>query len=128
MARSGYISNEAPKPIGPYSHAVVIGNMVAAAGQAGIDADTDEIVSDDVSEQTQRTFENLSNTLGSAGASMDDVIHVRVFMADLADFEAMNAVYERHFSQPYPARTTVGAILPTGLKIEIDVLAVLEET
>jgi len=126
MSRTGFISDEVPSPAGPYSHAVRIGNIVAIAGQAGIDPTTGEVVSDNIEEQTERTFENLANALAAAGASLDDVIQTRVFLADGEDFAAMNAVYERYFTAPYPARTTVGVHLLMGLLVEIDVLAVHE--
>lgn len=126
MARSGFISKDVPSPAGPYSHAAKIGNIVAIAGQAGIEPATGEIVSDDIKEQTKLTFDNLANALAAAGASLDDVIQTRVFLADGDDFEAMNAVYGTYFTAPYPARTTVGVDLLMGLKVEIDVIAVLE--
>jgi len=126
MSRTGFISDDVPSPAGPYSHAVRIGSVVAIAGQAGIDPATGEVVSDNIEEQTERTFENLANALAAAGASLDDVIQTRVFLADGDDFAAMNAVYERYFAAPYPARTTVGVHLLMGLLVEIDVLAVHE--
>jgi len=126
MARSGFISKDVPSPAGPYSHAVKIVNIVAIAGQAGIDPATGKIVSDDIKEQTALTFDNLASALAAAGASLDDVIQTRVFLADGEDFEAMNAVYETYFTAPNPARTTVGVHLLMGLKVEIDVIAVLE--
>lgn len=126
MTRTGFISPDVPSPAGPYSHAVRISDTVAIAGQAGIDPVSGEIVSDSIEDQTALTFENLGNALAAAGASFDDVIQVRVFLADGADFAAMNTVYERYFTPPYPARTTVGVQLLMGLKVEIDVLAVLE--
>lgn len=126
MPRIGFISQDVPSPAGPYSHAMRIGNMVAVAGQAGIDPATGKLVSGGIEEQTERTFVNLANALAEAGASLDDVIQTRVFLADGSDFEAMNAVYARYFTPPYPARTTVGVQLLMGLLVEIDVLAVHE--
>jgi len=126
MPRNGFISKDVPSPAGPYSHAVQIGNIVAIAGQAGIDPATGQIASDSIEEQTELTFKNLASALAAAGASLDDVIQTRVFLADGSDFEAMNTVYGKFFTAPYPARTTVGVHLLMGLKVEIDVLAVLE--
>lgn len=127
MARHGIVSGKVPTPIGAYSHVVQIGRIVAVAGQAGIDPATGKVIGDDIEAQVDQTFRNIASALAEVGAGMSDVIQVRVFMADLADFQAMNRVYERHFEAPHPARTTIGAQLPKSLMIEADVLAVLED-
>lgn len=124
MTREGIVTQTVPTPAGPYSHAAFAGPILALAGQAGIDPATGELVGSDITTQTAQTFANLHAVLEAAGATSGDVIQVRVFLADLADFAAMNAVYEQQFDAPYPVRTTVGATLPEGLLIEIDLLAV----
>lgn len=124
MTRQGINTAAAPAPAGPYSHVAFSGSVMAFAGQAGIDPVTGELVGADITSQTAQTFANIHAVLDAAGATSGDVIQVRVFLADLADFDAMNAVYKEQFDEPYPVRTTVGVTLPEGLLVEIDVLAV----
>jgi reactive intermediate/imine deaminase len=126
MARIEGKTDRAPKPIAPYSQSVRIGSTVAAAGQAGVDPATGTYASADVAGQTVQTFKNIAAVLEASGASLDDVIRVDVYLADMADFAAMNGEYEKVFSPPYPARTTVGVSLPAGMKVEITALAVTE--
>ncbi len=126
MVRTKTSTESAPAPIAPYSQAVRIGNTIAVAGQAGVDPTNAKIVSPDVAAQTIQTFKNIEAILHAAAATLDDVIRVDVYLADLADFAEMNAEYEKVFTPPYPARTTVGVGLPAGLKVEITVLAVLD--
>lgn len=108
-----------PKP--PYSPVVVSGDLVFTAGQAPFDVDGN-LVSDDVAEQTRKTLDNLRLCLEAAGCTLDDVVKVNAYLADLADFPAYNAVYEETFRKPYPARTTVQAGL-VGFKVEIEAIA-----
>lgn len=115
----------APAPVGPYSQSVRIGELVAVAGQVGVDPATGQVVSDDASAQTAQTFRNMEACLATVGATLDDVLRVDVYLTNVADFAAMNAVYAERFNPPYPARTTVYVGLPAGIKIEITVLAVL---
>ena len=126
MARSEGRTDKAPVPVAPYSQAVRIGNVVAASGQAGVDPQTGTLVSPDIAGQTVQTFKNIESILASADASLDDVIRIEVYLSNMDDFAAMNVEYEKAFSAPYPARTTVGVQLPAGLKIEITALAVTE--
>jgi reactive intermediate/imine deaminase len=126
MARIEGKTDKAPTPIAPYSQSVRIGTTVAASGQAGIDLATGTYASTDVGGQTVQTFKNIAAVLEASGASLDDVIRVDVYLSDMADFPAMNAEYEKIFSKPYPARTTVGVSLPAGMKVEITALAVTE--
>jgi len=113
-----------PPLAGPYSPTATIGRLIAVAGQAGLDPETGAVVSDDVGEQTAQALQNISDVLAVAGSSLDDVLSVRVFLADLADFDAMNEVYRRYFAEPYPARATVSVGLPATMKIEIEAFAV----
>jgi reactive intermediate/imine deaminase len=124
MPRQAFSTTDAPKPVGPYSQSVRIGNTVAAAGQAGVLPDGSR--RQGIEDQTRQTLENLAATLGAAGATLDDVIQVRVFLTDPKYFAPMNDVYAAFFSDPPPARTTVYVGLPGDLLVEIDVLAVLE--
>jgi len=115
---------DAPKAIGPYSQAIVSGEMVYTAGQVALDPATMELVPGGVAEQAERVLTNLSAVLGAAGSGLDRVIKTTVFLVDMADFGAMNEVYARHFGSHRPARSTVAvAGLPKGARVEIDVIA-----
>jgi 2-iminobutanoate/2-iminopropanoate deaminase len=122
--RTAVRTDAAPVPAGPYSQAVRIGDLVAVAGQVGIDPATGALVSDDLGEQVAQTFRNVAACLEASGAGLDDVLRVDVYLTHVADFAAMNSVYGRVFTEPFPARTTVYVGLPPGVKVEITVLAV----
>ncbi len=110
--------------VGPYSHAVESGETIYFSGQTPIDPKTGKLVEGDVAAQTAQCFKNLFNVLNSAGLTPDDVVKVNVYLTDMDDFSAMNSVYQKQFSSPYPARTTIGInALPLGAKIEIEMIA-----
>jgi 2-iminobutanoate/2-iminopropanoate deaminase len=110
--------------VGPYSHAVAAGDIVYLSGQTPLDPKTGKLVAGDVGAQTAQCFENLANVLAAAGLTLDDVVKVNVFLTDIGDFAAMNAVYATKFAAPYPARSTVGvAALPLGARVEIEMIA-----
>jgi 2-iminobutanoate/2-iminopropanoate deaminase len=116
----------APKPVGPYSSAVIVGNLVYVSGQSGRDPKTDA-VSEDVEVQTEVCLKNVATILEAAGSSLSKVVRCGVFLVDMNDFRKMNGVYARMFGDHRPARTTVAVSeLPgPGLKVEIDAVAVL---
>lgn len=116
-------TGEAPQPAGPYSQSRRRGDVVACAGQAGIRPDG--TVEEGFGPQLRRTLENLRATLDAAGARMEDVIHVRMYLTDPAQFADMNDIYSEFFAEPFPARTTVTVTLPEPLLVEADVLAVV---
>ncbi len=119
-------TEKAPAAIGPYSQAVVAGNLVYTAGQIALDPATMQIVGSTIEEQTTQVFENLRAILESAGASLQSVVKTTVFLSDMGEFAAMNEVYARYFGDHKPARSTVQAArLPKDVKVEIDALAVL---
>lgn len=123
MTRKAFTA-EGAIAVGPYSHAVESGDLVYLSGQTPIDAQTERLVEGDISAQTSQCFKNLFNVLMAAGLSPDDVVKVNVFLTDMGDFAAMNAVYAQQFLEPYPARTTIGvAALPLGAKVEIEMIA-----
>ena len=121
--KSEIVSSGAPKPIGPYSQGVKAGG-VYCSGQIGLDPATGNLVEGIVA-QTARTLANLEAVLQSAGLEMSHVVKTTVFMVDLSEFGPMNEEYSKHFSAPFPARTTVqAAALPRGARVEIDAIAV----
>jgi 2-iminobutanoate/2-iminopropanoate deaminase len=118
-------TERAPRPVGPYSQAVAFGDWVFVSGQIPLDPQTSSVIEGDIEAQTERVLANLRAILEAAGASLAQVVKTTVFLADLADFPRMNAVYAQHFSaSPAPARSTIEAgRLPLGVKIEIDAIA-----
>ncbi len=110
--------------VGPYSHAVEAGDLVFLSGQTPLDPATGALVTGGIGDQAARCFRNLFDVLAAAGLAPDDVVKVNVYLVDMSDFAAMNAVYERQFARPFPARTTIGvAALPLGARIEIELVA-----
>ena len=119
-------TDQAPAAIGPYSQAVIAGGFLYSAGQIGIDPATGELVAPDVERQTRRVFENLRAVLAAAELGFEDVVKTTVYLADMQEFQLVNAVYAEHFSEPFPARSTVAvAGLPKGARVEVDVVALL---
>jgi len=118
-------TDTAPKAIGPYSQAVAHGPFLFCAGQIPLDPKTGELVPGGVAEQTERVCENIKAVLSVNHMTLMDVVKTTVFLTTMDDFAAMNGVYARHFTEPFPARSTVAvAGLPRGAKVEIEVTAV----
>ena len=121
-------SDRAPKAVGPYSQAVAFGDLLFCAGQIPLDPDTGEITGADVAAQTERVIENIKAVLAVNAMTLTDVVKTTVFLTTMDDFATMNAIYARHFSEPFPARSTVAvAGLPRGAKVEIEVTAMLPD-
>ena len=117
-------TEKAPKAIGPYSQAIVSGDLIFTAGQIGLDPATGEIVGGEIKLQTARVLDNMAAVLEAAGSGLDKVVKCTVFLVDFAEFAAMNEVYAQRFGQHRPARSTVGtSALPRGARIEIDAIA-----
>ena len=117
-------TDQAPAAIGPYSQAVIAGNLVFTAGQIALDSATGQIVPGDVTAQTERVLRNLTAVLESAGATWADVVKTTVYLQDMADFPKVNEVYGRMIGAARPARSTVQvAGLPRGVLVEIDAIA-----
>ena len=113
-----------PKAIGPYSQAVRANGFVFVSGQIALDPRTQELVSGEITAQTERVLENVKGILQAAGSSLDKVVRTTVFLTDMGEFESMNQVYARYFKQDFPARSTVQAArLPRDVRVEIDVIA-----
>jgi 2-iminobutanoate/2-iminopropanoate deaminase len=126
MNRTASHTDNAPKALGPYSQAIVANGFVFCAGQTPVDPATGKLVDGDVSVQTRRCLDNLAAVLESAGSGWAHAVKVSVFLKDLGDFAAMNAVYAEYMPDPAPVRSTVEvAGLPLGARVEIDVVAVL---
>ncbi|HET9031612.1 MAG TPA: RidA family protein [Dokdonella sp.] len=120
-------SDHAPKAIGPYSQAVQVGNTFYFSGQTPIDPKTGELVEGNISAQATQVFENLKAVLTAAGLDFKDVARVGIYLTDLGNFAAVNEVMKKYFSEPYPARSTIGvAALPKAAHVEIDLVAVID--
>jgi 2-iminobutanoate/2-iminopropanoate deaminase len=127
MSKTVIATDKAPAAIGPYSQGIRVGNLVFTAGQAGVDPATQQVVAGGIAEQTTRTFENLKAILEAGGTSLAEVVKATVYLKDINDFAAMNAVYAAYFGKeaaPLPARTTVEVSrLPKDVLVEIDLIA-----
>ena len=116
-------SDRLPPPVGPFSPAVRSGGLIVFSGQVGVDPATGELVAGGVEAEARQIFRNLATLLETAGKSFGDVVRGGVFLTNIGDFAAVNAIYAEHFEPPFPARTTVGvAALPLGARIEIELL------
>ena len=123
MTRNAVTTTAAPAAIGPYSQAIDSGGFLFCSGQLGLDPATGKLLVG-IEEQTERALVNLEGVLAAVGLTFGDVVKVNVFIADLADFAAMNAIYSRHVVAPPPARSTVQvAALPLGAMVEIEAIA-----
>jgi 2-iminobutanoate/2-iminopropanoate deaminase len=117
------VSERAPKPIGPYSQAVEAGGFVFCSGQIGIEPENN-MLKEGITEQTRQALTNIERILEASGTSVKNVVKVTVYLADMKYFNEMNQEYSRHFSKPYPARTTVQvSSLPRNALVEIDAIA-----
>lgn len=108
----------------PYSPAIACGDLVFVSGQGPLDVETMRFVLGDIEQQVQLTLDNVRRVLEAAGCTLDDCVKVQVHLRDIGDFERFNRVYEKNFSKPYPARTTVQSGLAAGIAVEIDAVAV----
>jgi 2-iminobutanoate/2-iminopropanoate deaminase len=123
MSRQAISTGSAPAAIGPYSQGIRSGDMVFCSGQLGLDPVSGELA-DGVEAQAERALRNLASVLDAAGLSFDDVVKTTIFLADIGDFAAVNAVYARHMPDPPPARSTVQvAALPKGGLVEVEAIA-----
>ena len=117
-------TERAPKPIGPYSQAIRLGNLLFVSGQIPIDPATNEVAKGGIKEQTERVLENVRAILEAANLTLDDVVMAFVYLSDMADFPQFNEVYSRYFKERPPARVTVAVkSLPRDVKVEIAVIA-----
>jgi len=127
MSKTAVFTNSAPKAVGPYSQGIRCGNLVFTAGQAALDPNTQQLISGGIEDQTRRTLENLKAVLEAAGTTLDRVVKANVYLKDMNDFAAMNAVYAEYLAPQgvtAPARTTIEAArLPKDALVEIELIA-----
>ena len=125
MTKREIRTEAAPAPVGPYSQAVIDGDIVYASGQVPLDPATGKLVQGGIEAQAKQAFTNLRAVLEAAGSSMDGILRAGIYLTDLSDFPTVNEIYARQFGEgPKPARSTLGvASLPLGALIEIDAIA-----
>ncbi len=119
-------TDKAPAAVGPYSQAVIAGNLVFCAGQIPLDPATGNVVPGGIEEQTTRVCENIKGVLAGAGTSLDKVVKASVFLKDMNDFAGMNKIYASYFTKDFPARSTLQvARIPKDCLVEIEVIALI---
>jgi reactive intermediate/imine deaminase len=127
MPRESINTARAPAAIGPYSQAVRRGDSVYLSGQIPLDPNSGLLIEGDIDAQARRAFDNLKAVCEAAGGSLDDVVRLGLYLTDLGQFAAVNAVMADYFDAPYPARSTIGvASLPRGADFEVDAIMVLD--
>jgi reactive intermediate/imine deaminase len=127
MSRSIVSTEQAPAAIGPYSQAVRAGNTVYFSGQIPLDPATGALIEGDITAQTRRVFDNLTSVAAAAGGSLAQIVRVGIYVTDLTNFAAVNAVMAEYFQQPYPARSTIEvSALPKAAQVEVDAVMVLD--
>ena len=120
-------SPNGPKPVGPYSHAVLAGNTLYVSGQVGIDPNTNKLVVGDIKTETQQAMQNIKAILETSNCELRNIVKATIFLKDMNNFSAMNEVYGNFFESEFPARETVQAVrLPVDANVEISVIAVLD--
>ena len=126
MPRTAIHSDQAPAAIGPYSQATRTGNLVFLSGQTPLDPATGNLVEGDIAVQARQAFDNIKAVVAAAGGTMDDIVRVGLYLTDLSQFGAVNAVMGEYFDAPYPARSTIEVSgLPKGVMFEVDAILVL---
>ena len=124
MSKEFVYSKNAPEPIGPYSQAIKLNNLIYSSGQIALNPQTGQIVDGDIKAQTKQTLENIKAILKAGGSDISKVIKVTVYLKNIGDFTGMNEVYSEYFGESKPARSTIEAArLPKDSLIEIDVIA-----
>ena len=123
MNKTAITSAELTPPVGPFSQAIEIGGFIYFSGHVGQDPTTGKLVAGGIAAETDRIFQNFSAVLKVAGKSFDDVVRAGVYLTSISDYAALNSIYAKHFSQPFPARTVIAvAALPLGACVEIDLV------
>ena len=123
MPRDVISTPDIARPVGPFSSGVLAGELIFLSGQVAQDPATGKLITGDVSAQAEQIFRNFDAVLRAAGKTFADVVRVGVYLTNMGDYVAMNGVYAKHFSPPFPARTAIGvAALPLGARVEIDLV------
>ena len=124
MPKEVIVSEKAPKPIGPYSQAVKVGDLIFISGQIPIDPNTGEVIRGNFEEAAKTVLENIKSIVEAAGGSMDDIVKVTVYMKDLNLFSKFNEIYSRYFKGKYPARVVVEVSkIPKDVDLEVEAIA-----
>ena len=123
MRKTAVTSPELTPPVGPFSQAIEAGGFIYFSGQVGQDPATGKLVAGGIAAETERIFQNLAAVLRAAGKGFDDVVRAGVYLTSMSDYAAVNGIYAKHFTQPFPARTAIAvAALPLGACVEIDLI------
>jgi len=123
MRKTAVTSSELTPPVGPFSQAIEVGGFIFFSGQVGQDPATGKLVAGGIAAETERIFQNLAAILRAAGKGFDDVVRACVYLTSMSDYAAVNGIYAKHFTQPFPARTAIAvAALPLGACVEIDLI------
>ena len=118
------LSNNAPKPIGPYSQAIKINNMIFISGQIAMDPKTNKLIINNINKETKMVMENIKNILLESNCKLDDIVKCSIFLSDMVFFDVVNEIYGSYFNKPYPARETMEVVtLPKHVNIEISAIA-----
>jgi len=123
MSKIAITSPELTPPVGPFSQAIKVDGFIYFSGQVAQDPTTGKLVAGGIAAETERVFQNISALLRAAGKGFDDVVRVGVYLTNIGDYAAVNGIYAKHFSQPFPARTAIAvAALPLGACVELDLV------
>ena len=123
MKKQAVTTDKAAAPKAPYSQGVVYGDMLFVSGAGPIDPTTQKFISGTIEEEAEVTLKNIKGIVEAAGFSMEDLLKVTVFLADINDFARFNEVYKKYVPEPYPARSAIEAVLAFGIKVEVEAIA-----
>tara|TARA_Y100001978_G_C23680079_1_gene428528 strand:+ start:1242 stop:1622 length:381 start_codon:yes stop_codon:yes gene_type:complete len=120
-------SNNAPKPIGPYSQAIKHGNMIFISGQIAMDYQNSNIINENIAEETETVMKNIMSILKESGCNFQNIVKCSIFLSDMSLFDEVNKIYSKYFSHPFPARETVEVSkLPKNVNVEISAIAIMK--
>ena len=127
MKKQTISTANAPKPVGPYSQAVKVGDFIFISGQIPIDPKQDALIVGDFTAETRQVFDNLEAICVQASIGLEDIVKLNIFLKDLSKFDEVNKIMAEKFREPYPARATIQVVrLPMDVNIEIDAIAVIQ--
>ena len=127
MSKEIISTNKAPQAIGPYSQAVMTGNLIFISGQVPINPQTGDVVSGSIEDQANQVIENIRNICEAADRDLGDIVKLSIFLTDLGNFSIVNEVMKKYFSEPYPARATIEVSgLPLGVDVEIEAIVITD--